>query len=240
MNGMATHEQREYFNSFRPDLAILPELRFKDIKPLNPNSYIWDTNNFQNKYPKGLGILNFSNGQLIEFDRDKEMEIYIPFTFKIEEITLNILGVWNFYSACKQGRFKGVTNENAVEYSALKFYKDFLSDNGIVIGDWNLGPTQCPDSYLKITKMLNEYNIHSSIHAYKKINVGDETYSTFRHSRGKLHILDHIFADSNINNSILNIDIDDFRNVIKSDHAPILLELDINKLRSSKLNLEAS
>ena len=36
------------------------------------------------------------------------MEIYIPAKIKGNGIEFNILAIWNFYWACKQGRFKGV------------------------------------------------------------------------------------------------------------------------------------
>jgi exonuclease III len=199
--------------------------RESDLEKLNPNSHIWVTNNFTNNSPKGLAVLNYTNGVITEIERDDEMEIYIPFKFNISNFELNILAVWNFYSACKQGRFKGISGDNALEYMALNYYSEHLNNNAIVIGDWNLGPTQAQEVYLKILKILSDLDIKCAVHAFRKLIPGKEDYETFRHTRGHKHILDHIFMSKNLLPYIEDVKIDTFENVIKSDHVPLILDL---------------
>ena len=51
MNGMGNSQQIEMFKSLCVDLAILPELKQKNIDGLNPKEVVWITNNFSNKTP---------------------------------------------------------------------------------------------------------------------------------------------------------------------------------------------
>ncbi len=50
-----------------------------------------------------------------------------------------VLAIWNFYWACKQGRFKGVKGENCLEWEAIRHYADFLKSDCLMIGDFNFG-----------------------------------------------------------------------------------------------------
>ena len=72
MNGMGNPRQIEYFNNLKADIAILPELKHKNIEALNANDVIWMTNNHDNKVPKGLGVLSFGDWklELLDFDKD--------------------------------------------------------------------------------------------------------------------------------------------------------------------------
>ena len=76
MNGMGRPEQINMFKSFDADLAILPELKQKNIDALCPTDAVWITNNHTNKIPKGLGVLSFNQTRLTELERDEDMEIY--------------------------------------------------------------------------------------------------------------------------------------------------------------------
>ena len=58
-----------------------------NIEKLNPNSSVWVTNNFENKSPKGLGILAFNNFTLQELSRDEDMEIF--FFLRYSDAILN-------------------------------------------------------------------------------------------------------------------------------------------------------
>ena len=159
-NGINQKSQIDYLKSFKPDLAILPELKEKNIETLEAVDSVWVTNNHKNKVPKGLGVLSFRENiklELQEFDRD--MEIYLPIIVSVDEFKFNLLAVWNFYSACKQGRFKDVKGEECLEYSALRHYKDFFRDPCLIAGDWNLGPTFAQDAYERIINMLSESKI---------------------------------------------------------------------------------
>ena len=88
----------------------------------------------KNKHPKGLGILSFNGAQISPLEFDEDMELYIPVNVVFKNISFNLLAVWNFYYACKQGRFKGVKGENCLEWSAIRHYTNTL-DYPLLIGE---------------------------------------------------------------------------------------------------------
>ena len=102
---------------------------------------IWITNNHVNPRPKGLGVLTFNDFSLEVQPRDEDMEIFIPLKICKVGFSFNLLAVWNFYYACKQGRFKGVRGDNCLEWSALKHFGPKLSSPSLMVGDWNFGRT---------------------------------------------------------------------------------------------------
>lgn len=226
-NGICSKEQIDYFNSFEPDLAIIPELKQHNIEALKPSASCWTANNHINSSPKGLGILAFNSIEIEELPRDDEMEIFIPIRVKADGFAFTLLAVWNFYHACKQGRFKGLRGDDALEYSAFRHYSSILKDPCLVAGDWNQGPTFAVKSYLKISKMLSDLDIHSLCHRFHNVPITNGVQKTFRHSRGKFHALDHIFGSKFFVNNMKNFSVDSFENVIRSDHAPMVLDIEV-------------
>ena len=83
-------------------------MKQSNIDVIKPDRSIWQTNNHSNKYPKGLGILSFNGVEISLLEFDKDMEIYLTIKVDYKNISFNLLAVWNFYYACKQGRFKDV------------------------------------------------------------------------------------------------------------------------------------
>jgi|GEM_PF-3410052 len=229
-NGISHDSQIEYFNSFSPDVAIIPEIKKTNISKLNPSSHAWVTNNFTNPSPKGLGILAFNGFGITELERDEEMEIFIPVKIHKKDFSFNLLAVWNFYTACKQGRFKGVKGVKCLEYSALEHYKNLLSDPCLVAGDWNLGPTFAQDAFLKIVNILEANGLKSLYHKFNNIPLTESLNPTFRSSRKTLHHLDHMFGSKYFYDNILNFKVEPFEKVILSDHAPLIVELNTNGL----------
>ena len=120
MNGLGNQKQINYFNDLNVDLAIIPELKQKNIEQLQPNDAVWVTNNHTNKVPKGLGVLAFGDVTLTELDHDIDMELYVPLKVSGGNFEFNLLAVWNFYHRCKQGRFKGAMGEEALEWAAVE------------------------------------------------------------------------------------------------------------------------
>lgn len=221
---MGTKTQIEYFHSFEPDIAVLPELKESNIEALNPSSYVWITNNHQNSKPKGLGVLAFNGIELISLPRDEDMEIYIPLEVKSPELNFNLLAVWNFYSACKQGRFKDVKGEDSVEWSAIRHYADFLKDPALTVGDWNFGPTFSQAAFIKLCQMMSDLDIESLYHKFNNLTAEQSDHPTFKTTRKNFHHLDHIFGSSHFVNSMTNLTVGSFDDVVLSDHTPLLLE----------------
>jgi len=226
-NGISHESQIEYLRSFSPDLAIIPELKKSNIEKLAPCAAVWITNNHSNASPKGLGILAFNDFQIEELPRDVEMEIFIPLRISKGKFSFNLLAVWNFYWACKQGRFKGLKGSDALELSALEHYKSIFSDPSLIVGDWNLGPTFAQKGFLKIMGVLEQHGIKSLYHEHHMLPLKESQHPTFRSTRKTFHHLDHMLGSRFFYDNMKRLFIDDFANVVRSDHAPLVLDVDI-------------
>ena len=226
-NGISKQTQIDYFKSFDCDLAVIPELKEHNIEKLNPSSSIWITNNFENKTPKGLGILGFDNVQLKLLPRDEDMEIYIPIKVNTSKLNFTLLAVWNFYWACKQGRFKDLKGDNCLEWAALDHYKPILKDPSLIVGDWNFGPTFSQEAFVKLNNILNQQDIKSLYHEFENIPVTDTKNYTYKSPMKTFHHLDHIFGSLYFLNKMKNFKVSSLDEAILSDHAALLLELDI-------------
>lgn len=237
-NGIGKPEKIAYLKSLAPDLAILPELREQNIEKICPEDCIWITNSTNAKPAKGLGILAFSGYRLERLPRDDEMEIFVPARVTKGSFSFNLLAVWNFYSACKAGRFRSVRGPEGLELSALRHYSSMLTDPSLVAGDWNLGPTFCQGEFLGIAKVLAENGLESLYHRFNSLDLKESRHPTFRSNRNRLHHLDHIFGSKSFCAKINSLIVDDFRNVVLSDHAPMVL--DVTLTESEEIIVSAS
>ena len=220
-NGLSKQSQLSYFHSFAPDLAIIPELKQDNINLLSPSSSIWVTNNHNNSRPKGLRVLGFNNVTLTKLPADDEMEIFLPINVQFKNHSFSLLAVWNFYWASKQGRFKGLKGEDALEYSALRHYLPLLKQPLLIAGDWNLGPTFAQDAFLKICSMVEEYGLKSLYHQIYDLDESETQHNTFKSTRKTFHHLDQVFGCFFFQQAIQSIEIPDFDEVVLSDHAPV-------------------
>jgi len=224
--GLGTKEKIAYFKALNADVAVVPELRESNIGLLKPDSFVWVTNNFETKAPKGLGILTFNGFQLLELPRDPEMEIFIPVQISKDSFKFNLLAVWNFYWACKQGRFKG---PRGLEFAAIEYFSPLFQENCVVAGDWNVGPTLsfARDEHFEIVRRFKEKGLRSLYHEYSKEAQGEESIVTFKHTRGKKHLIDHIYGSEIFLKNMKSFDVHSFVQVVGSDHVPLVLEVEI-------------
>lgn len=226
MNGMGNPRQIEYFNNLKADIAILPELKHKNIEALNANDAIWMTNNHDNKVPKGLGVLSFGDWKLELLDFDKDMELYIPVKVMSEQVTFNLLAVWNFYFACKQGRFMGAKGAAQLEWAAIERYSNQLLGPCLFAGDWNLGPTFAQENFVRICKELAPKGFKSLYHHFHSLEHTASLHSTFITPTKKYHHLDHYFGTKEFSDGMINYEIPSVDDAILSDHSPIILDID--------------
>jgi len=231
-NGISQKAQIDYFEAFKPDIAVIPELKQGNVATLKPESSVWITNNHSNPSPKGLGVLAYNGYQLTELPRDDEMEIFIPLKASRADFTFTLLAVWNFYSACKQGRFKDVKGKHCLEFCAMKHYLPILRDPTLIVGDWNLGPTFAKGDFLEILRILGENGIKSLYHEHYGLHPETSANPTFRSTRNSLHHLDHMFGSKYFYENMNGLQIDSFENVVLSDHAPLLLEINTQSIAS--------
>jgi len=155
------------------------------------------------------------------------MEIYIPLKVSKADFSFNLLAVWNFYSACKQVKFKGLEGPNCLEFAALEYYRPLMNDPVLVAGDLNFGPTFAQAAFLKIVEILEKSGLKSLYHEYHALPHTESKNPTFRSTRNRLHHLDHIFGSRFFSEKMKTFQIDDLQNVVLSDHAPLVLDLNI-------------
>ena len=230
-NGIGDQSKIDYIKSFNPDIAVIPEIKEKNIAQIKPDDFVWITNNHKNTEPKGLGVLGFNGYKLTPLPRDEEMEIFIPLRITKDSFAFNLLAVWNFYSASKQGRFKDLKGPECLEYSALRYYKPMFCDPSLIIGDWNMGPTFALQSFLKVVDIASQSGMKSIYHEFFKLPHDKTNHSTFRRTHKGVahqHHLDQIFGSKFFYENISDLLIDDFTNVVHSDHAPVVLVINTN------------
>ena len=225
MNGMGRPEQIDMFKSFEADLAILPELKQKNIDALCPTDAVWITNNHTNKIPKGLGVLSFNQTRLTELERDEDMEIYIPFSVQSPKYAFDLLAVWNFYFECKQGRFKGVKGENCLEWSAIRKYTAEFGEDCLFGGDWNFGPTFSQPAFLEMCQMFENAGSHSLYHEANNLDWASSNHMTFKSPSKSYHHLDHFFGSKSFTANMINYEIPPVDDAVLSDHSPVILTL---------------
>ncbi len=223
-NGLGRSEQVEQFHSFHCDIAIIPELKEHNLDALEPEDSVWVTNNQNKSKPKGLGVLAYNKWRIESLPRDEDMEIYLPLKLSNDKESLFLLAVWNFYHAAKAGRFKGVRGENALEWSAIRHYRDLLADDTLVIGDWNFGPTFSQEAFQRLVSSLKDLGLLSLYHQFYSLPHNQTQHTTFRTTRNTDHHLDHIFGSEHFARRMLSYEILPFEEVVLSDHAPCILE----------------
>lgn len=224
-NGLGSREQIDYFKALMPDLAILPELKRDNVEQLGARSFSWTTNNLSNRSPKGLGVLGFGEVQLLELERDPDMELFLPLTVQSPELSFNLVAVWNFYHACKQGRFRGVKGEGALEWMAIQRYGGSLSAPCLFGGDWNFGPTFSQRAFIKMCDLFANLGYQSLYHVRHGLEWEESRHSTFRSPNGHYHHLDHLFATQDLCSRMVDYEIIPVDQAVRSDHSPVLLTL---------------
>jgi hypothetical protein len=228
-NGLGNAKQISQFNQFRADIAILPELKKSNIDALNPDNAIWRTNNHSRPNPKGLGVLGFNGVGLEELPFDEDMELYVPIDVSFGRNRFTLLAIWNFYSACKSGRFKGVKGENCLEWEAMRHYSSLMNSDFLMAGDFNFGPTFSTAAFVRLCNMMNDRGIQSLYHSWNDLGPQDSKHPTFRTPNGTMHHLDHAFGSTSFAERLTGYTVTDFSEVVLSDHAPLLLQFDLPK-----------
>jgi hypothetical protein len=223
---LGSSEQIDYFKSLKPDLAILPELKFKNIEQLNPRSCSWITNNHTNASPKGLGVLGFGETVISELQRDVDMELFLPLRISTPALSFNLVAVWNFYHACKQGRFRGIRGDGALEWAAINHYASVLESPCMIGGDWNFGPTFSRPAFLRMCELFKSFGFDSLYHSHYSLTHDRSDHPTFKSPTGHLHHLDHLFATRDLAARIKSYEVCGIGNAVRSDHSAIRLFLD--------------
>ncbi len=226
--GLGSPAKLEYLKSFSPDIAVIPEVRKKNIEKINPEDSVWVTNNHKAGSQKGLGVLSFNGYHLEPLQRDEDMELFIPVRVSKAGLSFNLLAVWSFYHHCKQGRFKNVRGTESLEFSVIRHYRYLFTDPCLIAGDWNMGPTLAQGEFLKLMDLVGESGMKSLYHKHYELAHNESDHPTFKMNRKGMHFshhLDHIFGSKYFYENMSELFIDGFKDEIYSDHASLVLDI---------------
>lgn len=222
-NGIGRSAQIAYFKSFKPDIAIVPELKKSQLEALSPDSHIWVTNNHSTSAPKGLGVLAYNGYKLAALPRDEDLNIFVPLKVARNDFSFNMLAVWNFTSFSKEEQIAG---DGAIDFSALEQYRELFADPFLMAGEWNMGPTLAQQGLQKLLNVLNPYGVKSLYDQMTFMPRKEITNPAFRAPRNPTLHLDHMFGSSFFCDNASALNVDTFEHVVLSDHAPLVLDVD--------------
>lgn len=222
-NGIGRSAQIAYFKSFKPDIAVVPDLKKSQIEALAPDSYIWVTNNQSTVAPRGLGVLAYNGYKISALPRDEDLEIFIPVKVARNDFSFNLLAVWNFSGVSREEEIAGI---RGLDFAALEQYKDLFKENFLMAGEWNLGPTLAEQGLRKVLSLFDQYEIKSLYKHMTTLPKREITNPAFRTPRNPLHHLDHMFGSTFFCDHANALNVDTFENVLLSDSAPLVLDVD--------------
>ncbi len=245
IRAIAKKKALKWIDSYNPDILALQEIKAKESEI--PNNLF--SINYQNiivsssQERKGLsGVATFTNIKPNYISKCYEVDILKE--GRINEIHFNNLVFFNVYFP------NGKRNEERLKYK-LEFYDRFLSHieklrkegkSIIFCGDLNTAHTEIDLARAKENKNISGFlNIERAwidkvisrgyIDTFRYIHKNElNRYSwwsmrTRARERNVGWRIDYCFVSNNLKEKIINSDILD--NILGSDHAPIILEIDI-------------
>jgi hypothetical protein len=218
------------------DLYIIEECTYSDcIRLKEKYKYVtW----FGDGKDSILGIGTFSQKYELllipEFNIENNFRYIIPYYFYENSIKVNIFLVWAktvlFYQ----------TNDNkkiydkyySLEYvnnvlESMKYYKNILNENVVIIGDFNSGITEnnINEKHDKLTEYLLQYKINNCSLKYK-MEKSPTFFQIDKYGKENAYTDDYCFVSDTIGINNFSIGKKEIYNKY-SDHLPIILELKI-------------
>ena len=212
--------KRNKLLELQPDIAVIQEAG------LSGTSFGKD-HWFGANLSVGVGVINSNYYEIETFESyNSEMWSIIPLRIR-RNIDFNLLAVWTR----KDSRYIEGLNR------ALNIYESFLLEKpSIIIGDFNANAIwdNASNNYgiNKVAqRMMQEYGLKSAYHHFFNESFGNETHPTrFHHrDRSKPYHVDYCFLPENW--EIINVEIGDLNEWLSySDHLPLIIDIDINKI----------
>jgi exonuclease III len=225
-NGLGKHKATIILKEFpKADILVIQECKREDIYAFD---FDWK---FKNWYGddleySDLGIAVFSNSYDIEFSDvfNRKYRYVVPYTVKTDKKTLTLFAVWTkpvpYYY-----------DENVTKAVYLPEYKELISSEAIIIGDFNTGHSEeHPEHYSNLCKKLK---------GFKNCTLGkpEELMETFYSNKKKPYLNDFCFFSESLYTSTKEIKIEihndwkensygqkSWRGI--SDHCPIVVDFD--------------
>jgi exonuclease III len=205
------------------DIFVIQECKQKDIYFFDQEWKFKDWYGDDQDIKSDLGVAIFSKNQFVERNSgfNRKFRYVVPYTIKTNKKSLTLFAVWTksvpFYY-----------DKNVTQAVCLSEYKDLISGDAIIIGDFNTGYSKDhQDRYNDLCKNLNGFK-NCAIGKPEELK---ETFYSF--TKNKLYLNDFCFVSENLYTETREIKIyDDWtKNEYEqkswrglSDHCPISVD----------------
>lgn len=229
---MAFRKKAASILKYKPDILVVPEcehsdkLKFDDGLP-KPKDHLW----FGLNQHKGLGVFCYSELKLSVFeDYNPAFRMIIPLEVTGENFSFNLFAVWANNPADPDGQYVEQV------WKALHYYEQHLSGKPtILMGDFNSNTIwdrkRRAGNHSSVVKFLEEKNIFSSYHFYKKQEQGKEKHPTlylYRHKDKPYH-LDYCFMSADLLHNVSSVVIGKYDAwAMHSDHVPVIVTFNVD------------
>lgn len=223
---MAFREKKDLLLKYDPDVLIIQECENPETKgewdEFSDWQWVGDNDH------KGLGVF-CRTGLRVDSTPSQDSKSRYALPVHISG-RIDILGIWamNDKDNPRQRYISQV-------YTALQDYREFLSSNSVVAGDfnWNIIWDESPDTplrgnFLETVDKLSEIGLVSSYHRLRGSKYGTEDLPTFfmHKKQNRSYHTDYLFIPEKLSYNVGNFKVGSFQNWIDaSDHMPIIVDL---------------
>lgn len=227
---MTFRNKFEALNYFNADIWVIPESESPDQlallkKRIPASSHCWVGKNEH----KGLSVFTKADWKAEILDwHNQDYRFVVPLAVSSPKRTFTLIAVWT--QEVKPQKDSYVVQANR----ALEEYGDWLSEDTILIGDFNsnkIWDNQKRESnHTDLVESLGRRGFRSVYHGVKGEDQGEETDPTI-YWRRKLedpYHVDHAFLHECVLSSVRNFEVgkaDDWLGL--SDHMPLILDVEI-------------
>lgn len=213
----------------KPDILIVLEcesiekLQFGEIFP-KPNSFYW----YSDSGKKGVAVFSFCDYKI------EVLKVHNPhFRYVIPLFVSNLTNSFFLFAVWAMDHLTDPLSRYIGQvWNALNFYKPLLTQNCIIVGDFNSNKIwdykDRSGNHTSVVELMQSYEIYSLYHHYFDELQGEEKQSTFFLHRNKMkpYHIDYVFASTELYKDGLEFFLgksDEWLD--KSDHIPLIVDL---------------
>ena len=228
----AFRKKAEAILELKPDILVIQECEHPDKLEFNstvpkPNDIFW----YSDGGKKGIGVFSYLDYKfelLPEFNPG--YRYIIPINVKGNGQTFTIFAVWAMNDKENyDARYIGQV------WLAINYYKDFLNDATILIGDFNSNKIWDykgrVGNHTDVVSNLALKGIYSVYHKYFNFEHGEEKHPSFylQRNKNKPYHIDYCFVSLELLKKVKKFEIGEYENWISfSDHVPLTINFDLS------------
>ncbi len=233
----AFRKKAEVILTHQPDILLIQECEHPDQLKFNPETpkprdFFW----YGDGGKKGLGLFSYSDYKFELLPHfNPEFRYILPFRLIGYGETFTFFAIWAMPNRENyEARYIGQV------WFAINYYKNLLDSSTIIIGDFNSNKIwdykKRVGSHTAVVNKLAQQDIHSVYHNYFNMEQGKEAHPTFflQRNMSKSYHIDYCFVSSVILAKVKKVEIGTCYEWVKhSDHSPIIVEFDFQKMPGS-------